>query len=78
MSVQTEMIRKTLGKPRDLSVFERVRRLNAELDRLGIKRDQEDHLVRKVFGRATNEADSLHDFKLDSVRTSPDSEQRQG
>jgi hypothetical protein len=51
MGVQTELIRKTLGKPRDLTVFERVRRLNAELDRLGIKRDQEDHLVRKVFGR---------------------------
>ena len=51
MTVQTEMIRKTLGKPRHVCVFERVRRLNAELDRLGIKRDQEDHLVRKIFGR---------------------------
>ena len=52
IAMQTEMIRKTLGKPRDLTAFERVRRLNAELDRLGIKRDQEDHLVRKIFGRS--------------------------
>ena len=51
MCVQPEMIRKTLGKPRDLTVFERVRRLNAELDRLGIKRPQDDHLVRKVIGK---------------------------
>jgi hypothetical protein len=34
----TEMVRKTFGKPRDLTVFERVRRLNAELERLGIPR----------------------------------------
>jgi hypothetical protein len=45
-----EMIRKTLGKPRDLTVFERVRRLNAERDRLGIPKSKDDHLVRKVFG----------------------------
>ena len=31
------MIRKTFGKSRDLTVFERVRRLNAELNRLGIE-----------------------------------------
>jgi len=48
--MQTEMIRKTLGRPRDLTVFERVRRLNAELDRLGIPRLKGDGLVRKVFG----------------------------
>lgn len=50
MTVQTEMIRKTLGKPRDICVFERVRRLNAELDRLGIKRPKDDHLVRRIIG----------------------------
>jgi len=49
--MQTEIIRKTLGKPRDLTVFERVRRLNAELDRLGIERHKDDHLVRKVIGK---------------------------
>lgn len=48
--MQTEMIRKTLGKPRDICVFERVRRLNAELDRLGIKRPKDDHLVRRIIG----------------------------
>jgi hypothetical protein len=46
----SEMIRKVLGKPRDLTVFERVRRLNAELDRLGIRQPKDDHLVRKVIG----------------------------
>lgn len=45
--MQTEKIR----KPRDLTVFERVRLLNAELDRLGIKRPKDDHLVRKVIGK---------------------------
>lgn len=45
------MIRKTLGKPRDLTVFERVRRLNAELARLGIERPKDDHIVRKVIGK---------------------------
>ena len=50
MTMQTEMIRKTLGKPRDLTVFERVRRLNAELDRLGIERPKDDHLVRRIIG----------------------------
>ncbi len=48
--MSTELIRKTLGRPRDLTVFERVRRLNAELDRLGIKRPKDDHLVRRVIG----------------------------
>ncbi len=45
-----ELIHKTLGKPRDLTVFERVRRLNAELDRLGIRQPKDDHLVRRVIG----------------------------
>jgi hypothetical protein len=40
-----------IRKSRDLTVFERIRQLNAELDRLGIKGDQEDHLARKVFGK---------------------------
>jgi hypothetical protein len=51
MVMQTEMIRKTLGQPRNVCVFERVRRLNAELDRLGIERPKDDHLVRKVIGK---------------------------
>jgi hypothetical protein len=33
-NMSSEMIRKTLGKPRESTVFERVRRLNTELDRL--------------------------------------------
>ena len=49
--VQTELIRKTVGRPKDLTVFERVRRLNAELDRLGIKRPTDDHHVRKAVGK---------------------------
>ena len=49
MCVQPEMIRKTLGKPRDLTVFERVRRLNAELDRLGIEGPKDDHHVRRII-----------------------------
>jgi hypothetical protein len=48
--METEMIRKTFGRPRDLTVFERVRRLNAELDRLGIERPKDDHLVRRTIG----------------------------
>jgi hypothetical protein len=51
MPVQTEMIRKTFGRPRNTTVFERVRRLNAELDRLGIERPKDDHLVRKFIGK---------------------------
>jgi hypothetical protein len=39
-----------LAGSRDLTVFERVRRLNAELDRLGIKRPQDDHLVQRIIG----------------------------
>jgi hypothetical protein len=54
--MQTELIRKTLGKPRDLTVFERVRRLNAELDRLGIERPKDDHLIRKVIGKPRSNA----------------------
>jgi hypothetical protein len=50
VTVQTEMIRKTLGKPQDICVFERVRRLNAELDRLGIPRSKGDGLVKRVIG----------------------------
>ncbi len=49
--MQRELIRKTLGQPRGLSIIDRVRRLNAELDRLGIKRPLDDHLVRKVIGK---------------------------
>jgi hypothetical protein len=48
--MQTEMIRKTFGRPHDLTVFERVRRLNAELDRLGIERPKDDHIVRRIIG----------------------------
>jgi hypothetical protein len=48
--METELIRKTFGRPRDLTVFERVRRLNAELDRLGIRRPKGDGLVKKVIG----------------------------
>jgi hypothetical protein len=49
-TMETEMIRKTFGRPRDLTVFERVRRLNAELDRLGIPRSKGDGLVKKIIG----------------------------
>jgi hypothetical protein len=46
----TEMIRKTLGQPHNVCVFERVRRLNTELDRLGIERPKDDHHVRRIIG----------------------------
>jgi len=50
--METELIRKTIGWRREeKTVFERVRRLNAELDRLGIERPKDDHLVRKVIGK---------------------------
>jgi hypothetical protein len=65
--MSTEMIRKTLGKPRDLTVFERVRRLNEELDRLGIRQPKDDHLVRRVIGSLCQRAnldshEELHAF----------------
>ena len=50
--VETEMIRKTLGQTHNICVFERVRRLNAELDRLGIPRSKGDGLVKRVIGPA--------------------------
>lgn len=53
--MDSKMIRKTLGRPRDLTVFERIRRLNAELDRLGVRRPDDDHLVRKIIGRTRRE-----------------------
>jgi hypothetical protein len=46
-----ELIRRSIATRHDLTVFERVRLLNAELARLGIKRPEDDHLVRKVIGR---------------------------
>ncbi len=51
ISMEMELIRKTLGHSRDQTIFERVRRLNAELVRLGIQRPPDDHLVRKTFGK---------------------------
>lgn len=51
MGQNDELIRKVVGSPREkLSVFEQVRRLNAELDRLGIKRPNDDHNVRRTVG----------------------------
>jgi len=57
--MSTEIIRKTLGKSPELTVFEQVRRLNAELARLGIRQLEDDHLVRKVFGPSRQKPNSL-------------------
>lgn len=55
-AMETELIRKTFGRPRDLTVFERVRRLNAELDRLVIERPKDDHHVRRIIGPSRQRA----------------------
>jgi len=50
--VETELIRKTIGRrSEEKTVFEQVRWLNEQLERLGIKLSNDDYLVRKVIGR---------------------------
>jgi hypothetical protein len=51
MTMPTELIRKTLGKRREeKTVFEQVRWLNEQLERLGIKLSNDDYLVRRIIG----------------------------
>jgi hypothetical protein len=45
-----ELIRRSIANYHDLTVFERIRYLNDELARLGIKRSEDDHPVRKIIG----------------------------
>jgi hypothetical protein len=47
----TELIRRSIASRHELTVFERIRLLNAELTRLGVQSRQDDHLVRKVIGK---------------------------
>jgi hypothetical protein len=50
--METELIRKTIGRRREeKTVIEQVRWLNEQLEQLGIKLTNDDYLVRKVFVR---------------------------
>ena len=50
-NVNTELIRKTIGQRREeKSVFEQVRWLNEQLERLGIELSNDDYLIRRVIG----------------------------
>jgi hypothetical protein len=51
MAEHDELVRKSVGTPRRLSVFERIRRLNESLSGLGIKPSADDHPVRRSVGR---------------------------
>jgi hypothetical protein len=56
MGRNDEFIRKVIGPPREeISVFEQVRRLNAQLDGLGLKRPNDDHNVRRIIGPPRSE-----------------------
>ena len=61
MGQNDEPIRKVIGSPREkMCVFEQVRRLNAQLDRLGIKRPNDDHNVRRIIGPPRPVGDLQH------------------
>jgi hypothetical protein len=51
MAEHDELVRKSVGRRRNLSVFEQIRRVNANYNSLGIQPPTEDHLVRKSVGR---------------------------
>jgi len=49
--METELIRKTIGRRREeKTVFEQVRWMNEQLERLGIKLSNDDYLIRRVIG----------------------------
>jgi hypothetical protein len=50
---QEKLIRKTVGKrPAEQSVFERIRRLNRSLARMGVKANDNGEHIRRVVGRS--------------------------
>jgi hypothetical protein len=52
MAEHDELVRKSVGRPRNFSVFERIRRINENYASLGINPSTEDHLVRKSVGKS--------------------------
>lgn len=48
---EDELIRKTVGRPRPKpDVFDRIRKLNQSLERLGVKRNDDGEHIRRVVG----------------------------
>jgi hypothetical protein len=57
MAEHDELVRKSVGRRRSLSIFERIRRLNENYASLGIKPSTGDHLVRKSVGKPRRRQD---------------------